>query len=336
MIAAEVGINHNGDMNLARQMIDAAANAGADAVKFQNYRTESFLFDRNLTYTYHSQGREITEPQFDLFKRCELGDGELTELADHCRERGVIFFSTPTDSTGVRTAVKAGAPLLKNGSDFLQNIPLLREMAAMRLPCAVSTGMAAEDEITTAVEAYRATGGVGLILVLCTSSYPTEPKDVGLARLPLLRERFSCLVGFSDHTEGSLAAAGAAALGACFIEKHFTTDRNLPGPDHRFSADPVSFKALVESVRAMETMLGSGTLEPQSSEVESRKLFRLSCVAATDLPAGHILGEQDVSFCRPATGFPPSALPQLLGRKLACAVSCGSAFHENHFLPHAV
>ena len=326
LIVAEVGINHNGDMALARRMIDAAAEAGADAVKFQNYRTEDFLSDRALTYTYRSQGREITEPQYDMFKRCELAPGQLKELAHHCRCRGVIFFSTPTNAQGVKEAVEAGAPILKNGSDYLQNLPLLRAMARSGLPTAISTGMATLAEMQEAADAYREAGGRGLIFVLCTSAYPTPPADVGLRRLPALAEAFNCAVGFSDHTEGVLAAVGAVTLGACFLEKHFTTDRNLPGPDQRFSSDPSAFRALVDAVRYMELALGSSELAPQAAEERARTQFRLSCVASGDLPAGHRLAEEDITFRRPATGLPPSDADQLIGRMLVRAVRRGEQF----------
>lgn len=332
LLAAEIGINHNGDMDLARQMIDEASDAGADAVKFQNYRTEDFLSDRSLTYTYVSCGVEFTEPQYDLFKRCELTPGQLKELASYCHRRGVIFFSTPTNPDGVRIAIEAGAPLLKNGSDYLQNLGLLRAMAASGVPTAISTGMATLPEIEESVSAYHRAGGKNLILVLCTSSYPTAPENVGLLRLPVLRETFKCLVGFSDHTEGVLAATGAVALGACFVEKHFTTDRNLPGPDHRFSSDPEEFRALVSAIRQMEAALGSPDLVPQASEKEARVQFRLSCVAARDLPAGHRIDEADIAFRRPANGLPPASAPDLIGKVLTEPLLHGAAFSPDKCL----
>jgi N,N'-diacetyllegionaminate synthase len=333
LIAAELGINHNGDMGLARRMIDAAAEAGADAVKFQSYHTEDFLSDRTLSYTYMSQGREVTEPQYDMFKRCELAPDQLKELAGNCRRRGVIFFSTPTNAQGVKDAVEAGAPILKNGSDYLQNLSLLRAMARTGLPTAISTGMATFAEIKAAADAYRGAGGSGLILVLCTSAYPTPPEGVALRRLPALAEAFNCPVGFSDHTEGVLAAVGAVTLGACFLEKHFTIDRNLPGPDQRFSSDPSEFRALVEAVRCAELALGSSELAPQAAEAHARAQFRLSCVASCDFVAGHRLAEEDIAFRRPATGLPPSKMDQLVGRTLVRAVHRGEQFQATDCQP---
>ena len=158
-LAAEVGINHNGDMDLARRSIDAAADAGADAVKFQNYRTEDFISDRSLTHEYVSQGKTVVESQYDMFKRCELGPAQLRELSEHCNRRGVVFFSTPTSENGIQELVELGVPLLKNGSDYLVNLPLIRAMARTGLPTVISTGMATQDEVKDGVEAFRGAGG---------------------------------------------------------------------------------------------------------------------------------------------------------------------------------
>jgi N-acetylneuraminate synthase/N,N'-diacetyllegionaminate synthase len=331
LLAAEVGINHNGDMALARQMIDAAAEAGADAVKFQNYRTEDFLSDRSLTYEYLSQGKPVVEPQFDMFKRCELPRGALGELRDHCERRGVIFFSTPTSPAGVEELVRVGAPLLKNGSDYLVHLPLIRAMARSGLPTVLSTGMATLAEIDDAVRAFREAGGRDLIVLHCTSSYPTPPGEVHLRKIPALASALGCPVGLSDHTEGIIAAVGAVALGACFLEKHFTLDRYLPGPDHRFSATPEEFRALVGAVRTLERNLGDSPVGPTPSEAEGRKGFRLSCVAVRDLSAGHRLTDADLAFRRPGTGLPPAAAAWVVGRTLGRAVRAGQVFQPEDF-----
>lgn len=322
-LAAEAGINHNGDVGVAKQMIDAAAAAGADAVKFQNYRTEDFVSDRALTYEYISQGKTIVESQYDMFKRCELPPAALAELRAYCDRRGVIFFSTPTSEAGVADLVRAGAPLLKNGSDYLQHLPLIRAMARTGLPTVISTGMAVRDEISAAVEAFRAAGGRDLVLLHCTSSYPTPPEDTHLRKIPALAAEFGCEVGFSDHTEGIVAALGAVTLGACFVEKHFTLDRNLPGPDHHFSSDPAEFAELVRGVRRLEQSLGAAELGPAASEATGRREYRLSCVAAADLSSGHVLAEVDITFRRPGTGLPPGAAAELIGRRLRRAVKAG-------------
>jgi N-acetylneuraminate synthase/N,N'-diacetyllegionaminate synthase len=330
-IAAEIGINHNGDMALARQMIDAAADAGADAVKFQNYRTEDFLSDKTLTYEYESQGRRVVESQYDMFKRCELTAGDLAGLARHCAARGLMFFSTPTSEQGIADAQRAGAPLLKNGSDYLSHLPLVRAMARSGLPTVLSTGMATLAEIEDAVLAYRDAGGRGLVLLACTSAYPTPDEDVNLARIAALRTAFGCPVGFSDHTWGAVAATAAVALGACFVEKHFTVDRGLPGPDQRFSSDPQEFRELVQSIRRAERCIGSAAIGPTPSETEARRGYRLSCVAASDLGAGHRLRAADIAFRRPANGLPPKLAPRIEGRRLGRGIVRGHVFDYGDF-----
>jgi N-acetylneuraminate synthase/N,N'-diacetyllegionaminate synthase len=331
LIAAEIGINHNGDLELAHRSIDAAAEAGADAVKFQNYRTEDFLSDRSLTYEYVSQGRAVVESQFEMFKRCELSPEALVELREHCDERKVTFFSTPTSADGIADLVRAGSPLLKNGSDYLVNIPIIQTMARTGLPTVLSTGMAVLAEIDDAVRAFRDAGGSDLVLLHCTSSYPTPPDEVNLRKIPSLMAAFGCPVGFSDHTDGIIAALGAVALGACFVEKHFTLDKGLPGPDHRFSADPAELRALCEGVRTLERSLGGSVVGPTASEQRGRRDFRLSCVAARDLPAGVRLTESDVVFRRPGTGIPPRSVDLFLNRRLARPVAAGAVFSSDDF-----
>jgi N,N'-diacetyllegionaminate synthase len=328
LIAAEIGINHNGDMGLAREMIQAAAEAGADGVKFQNYRTEDFLSDDRLTYEYVSQGRTVVESQYAMFKRCELTRDQLFELRDYCEKAKVIFFSTPTSEEGLGDLVASGAKLVKNGSDYLTHLPLIRAMARSGLATVLSTGMATYDEISDAVSAFRSAGGRDLILLHCTSSYPTPDNDVNLRRVPALSEQFGVPAGFSDHTWGETAALGAVALGACFVEKHFTIDKGLPGPDHQFSSDPAELKALVAGIRRMETQLGNSLIGPTPSEAKGRRDYRLSCALRMPLPSGHILNESDIVFRRPGHGMPPKFHDALLGRKLKHDLPSGHTLEE--------
>jgi N,N'-diacetyllegionaminate synthase len=326
LLVAEVGINHNGDLDLARKSIQQAALAGANAVKFQNYRTEEFLSDRTLSYEYIFQGKKVVESQFDMFKRCELKREWLPALKETCDQNGVLFLSTPMGKEGLQDLIRIAVPMLKNGSDCLQHIPLIRSMAQTGLPTIISTGMATFDEIREAVEAYREAGGKDLILMHCTSAYPAPAADVNLRRIPLLAKAFTCPVGLSDHSTGIVAAVGSVALGGRMIEKHFTVDRNLSGPDHRFSSNPAEFKLLVDSVRELEACLGSEVFRPADSEMQGRGEYRLSCVAARDLPAGHILTQEDIAFRRPGYGLPPKEMRKLLERRLPEAVKNGYMF----------
>jgi N-acetylneuraminate synthase/N,N'-diacetyllegionaminate synthase len=325
-VVAEIGLNHNGDLDLAYKTIDAAVEAGADSVKFQNYRTEDFIGDRSLTYAYESEGRTIVESQYDMFKRCELTRPALVALKAHCDERGIVFHSTPTSEEGVRDLLEIGAPILKNGSDYLTNVHLIRAMGKTGLTTVLSTGMATLADIDDAVRAFRETGNEQLILLHCTSSYPTTPEDVHLRKMATLGAAFQSLVGFSDHTAGTTAAIGAVALGACWIEKHFTLDKSLPGPDHRFSADLDEFRTLVNGVRTVEQCLGTAIVGPTESEAQGRRDFRLSCAAARDLPAGHRLTDRDVAFRRPGVGLPPKDVSWVVGRRTARRVKAGEVF----------
>jgi len=330
--AAEIGINHNGDLELAREMIRAAARAGATAVKFQNYLTEDFIADRSLTHTYLSGGKEVVESQYEMFKRCELGAKDLRLLRSEADQCGVLFFTTPTGETTLNDAVEAGVSLLKNGSDYLGHLPLIRAMARTGIPTVLSTGMALLTDIEDAVTAFEGAGGTQLILLHCVSSYPTPPADVNLHKIAALRDAFGVPVGFSDHTEGSAAAIVAVALGACFIEKHFTIDRNLPGPDHWFSADESAFAELTKGCRTAYATLGSSVLRPTAEEALNRMQWRLSCTAADDLRAGEILSSSHIAFARPGSGYPPKAVDEILGRVLTTDLPKGATFTRRDFV----
>ncbi len=330
-IVAEIGINHNGAIPLAKRMIDEAINAGADAVKFQNYRTEDFICDRSITYTYESEGEPVTESQYEMFKRYELGRGQLFELKSYCDQKGIIFFSTPTGEKGLHDLVELNVPLIKNGSDYLVHLPLVQKMAESKIPTVISTGMATLAEIDDAVRIFQAAGGTDYILLHCTSSYPTPAEDVHLSKIPKLAEVFNCPVGLSDHTTGFVAALGAVALGGCVVEKHFTLDKKLPGPDHYFSADPEELTALVSNIRILEKNIGTSAIGPTKSEELGRRDFRLSCVAAKELKTGHVLKDSDVIFCRPGAGLPPKAIEWIVGRKLSGDVLRGHVFVTEDF-----
>lgn len=330
-ITAEIGINHNGDMELAERMILAAAEAGADAVKFQNYHTEDFITDRSLMLDYLSCDVAVREPQYDLFKRCELGRDDLARLVRCCTDNGVIFFSTPTGRESLDDLLALGVPLLKNGSDYLGHLPLIRTMAQSGVPTVLSTGMATLAEMDDAVRAFREVGGSKLVLLHCTSSYPTPDDQVNLRKIPTLKAAFDCPVGFSDHTEGIVAALGAVSLGACMVEKHFTLDRALPGPDQRFSSTPSELRDLVRGVRGLEAALGRSALGPAPCEIAGRTSFRLSCAARVALSAGHVLDAGDVACLRPGTGLPPAAMDWILGARLAIPVAEGHIFTREDF-----
>lgn len=330
-IIAELGINHNGDIKLAEKMIDAAKQAGADAIKVQNYITEDFVKDPNLNFTYQSQGKQIVETQFTLFKRCELNINDMNHLNQYCHKNDIYFMSTPTSEKTLNDLVDLQVPLLKNGSDFLRDLELIAKMASTKIPTILSTGMASLNEIHHAVETFKQHGGTDLFLLLCTSAYPTPAHEVNLRKIQTMELAFGLPIGFSDHTNGNAAAIASIAMGATIIEKHFTLDKNLPGPDHWFSADPNDLKQLVESVRFAENALGSPVLGYTPTESYSRENYSLSCVAGSDFPTGHVLKGTEIVFSRPGNGIPPRDKKYLIGRRLARDLKQGDLILQEDF-----
>lgn len=320
-VIAEVGVNHNGDPALAARMVDAIADAGADCVKFQTFSAEEFVSNPDDTYEYESQGRRVRESMLEMFQRLELKREEFRTLFARARARGLVPLSTPTDRDAVDLLDELGAGAFKVGSDDLVYTPFLEYVADKGKPVILSTGMADEADVARAVAAVRGRGNDRIVLLHCVSSYPTPPAELNLRKIETLRSRFGVHVGFSDHSDGILAAGTAVGLGACVVEKHFTLDRNLPGPDHRFSADPAELAALVRRVREVETTLGEPAIVPTAPEREMAKLARRSIVAARDLPAGHRLAAADLAYKRPGTGLMPYRTVEVLGRRLRHAVA---------------
>lgn len=313
-IIAEVGINHNGDVNVAKEMIGVAAAAGVDAIKFQTFKTEEFLTDRTLPYTYMSQGKEITESMFDMFKRTELSDEEWREVKECCDECEVDFLSTPASTEGARLLVNLGAVAIKVSSDELTNIPQIREYAKFGLPLIVSCGMGSADEIQKVLDVADSERR-DVCLLLCTSQYPTPPEDVNALKLLEMKKLFpDVVVGLSDHTQESTAAVLCVALGARVFEKHFTLDHDMPGPDQWFSSDPAELTEWVAQIREAHKMLGTRALEPTATEMEMRESFRKSIVTLTPIQAGELFSKENIGVRRPGTGMPPEELDAVLGR----------------------
>lgn len=321
----EAGINHNGDMAMVRRMIDVAAKSGADALKFQTFKAEEFVSNPTQTYTYKSQGRTVTESMLEMFRRYELSADQWQEVVGWCREAGILFFSTPQNPSDLDFLLRiVDLPLIKVGSDDLTNVALMRYYGSKQLPMIISAGMAYAGEVEDAVQAVRGTGNDRLAILHCVSSYPAQPDELHLNKIGTLARAFDLPVGFSDHTQGSTAAVASIALGACIVEKHFTLSKDLPGPDHWFSADPEEAKAWVRDIRNCWRSLGGSIIEPTPKELEMRKLARRSVVAARDLEAGAILTAEDLTLKRPGTGLPPKLLEHLVGQKLSRRVARNS------------
>lgn len=330
-IIAEIGINHNGKKDLAIEMIEAAAKCGADAVKFQNYETEDFITDKNILYTYKSKEKDITESQYEMFKRCELNFEWLKELKNECDRVGVDFVSTPTGKKGVEQLMELGADYIKNGSDYLGNLDIIKRMAESGIPTILSTGMAREEEVNDAVNTFYEAGGRELVLLACTSAYPAPKESLNLLRIKTLGEKYRCKAGFSDHSIGCDAAVAAACMGAKMIEKHFTTNKNYDGPDHWFSASPEELKELIYRVREVEIMMGSERLEPSKAEIEAREKYRLSCVASRELEAGVMIKREHIVFQRPGNGISPKDVGKIIGKKLIKNILKNEVMRESDF-----
>jgi len=323
-ITAEIGLNHDGDPSKARDLVAAAADAGVDAVKFQVFRAESFVSGDIEKARHQKAALRESETLFEMWSRLELDMDELACLRDEAHRRGVLFYASAFDADSVDGLISLGVPLFKVASGEVTNLPLLRHTASKGLPILMSVGMASLGEIEEAVATLRDGGCPAVGLLHCVANYPPEVDTIHLHRMATLARSFDLPVGYSDHLPSPWASIGAAALGACFLEKHFTLRKDRPGTDHALSADPSEMKMIVQAVRELERALGSEVWEPLPSEAEGRTLFRRGLVARRDIPEGTPITAEMVTAKRPATGILPRDLPRLLGRKARRAIVAGA------------
>ncbi len=326
LVIAEAGVNHNGKLDMALQLVDAAAEAGADVVKFQTFKSEEVISPAAPKAEYQVRTTGASETQLEMVKKLELPPDAFAVIQRRCRERGILFLSTPFDRSSADLLESLGVVAFKLGSGELTNLPFLRYVAGKGRPLILSTGMSNLEEVATAVQSVYETGNRELILLHCVSNYPADAASVNLRAMKTLEERFGVPTGYSDHTEGIAVPLAAAALGACLVEKHFTLDRNLPGPDHRASLEPAELAAMVRGIRTVEAALGNGIKRAAPEEFSTAAVARRSLTAACDLRAGTRLTEEMIAIRRPGTGLPPSALPQLVGRSLRQDVAAGALF----------
>lgn len=330
-IIAEAGVNHNGDESLAMQLVQIAAQCGADAVKFQTFSADKLVAKGTAKAAY--QVRETGGgDQHSMLRALELSDVSHARLAKACEKHGIEFMSTPFDEAAVNMLHGLGMKRIKVPSGELTNLPFLRFLAAKGLPLILSTGMADMQEIGVAVKTIKEVWAEtkknvhpDLLTVLqCTSNYPAEFKDVHLRAMQTIGNEMGVPVGYSDHTLGIAVSTAAVALGATVIEKHFTIDKSMTGPDHSASLNPDELKALVDSIRAVEQCLGSASKVPAESELPIRALVRRSVALARDMAAGETIQSEDITLLRPGTGIPPLELEQVPGRKVKQSMSAGT------------
>ncbi|MDP2652776.1 MAG: N-acetylneuraminate synthase [Candidatus Omnitrophota bacterium] len=314
-IIAEAGVNHNGDLGLAKKLVDAAKKAGADAVKFQTFKAENLNTRKAPKSTYHVETTGKAGSWFDLLKSQELDRTQHEAIIRHCRKAGILFLSTPYDEESADLLDDLDVPAFKVASTDANNIPFLKYLASKKRPVLLSTAMCTMEEVGASVRAVAKAGCRELVLFHCTANYPTAPENVNLRAMKDL-EKFGVPVGYSDHTMATVTAAVAVALGARAYEKHLTLDKNLPGPDHRASATPEEFGEIVRTIRGAEKVLGDGRKRPLACESENRKKLRKSVVALSDLPAGSFLTRATIGVKRPGTGLEPKHFEALLGKKI--------------------
>jgi len=313
-VIAEAGVNHNGDVHLARQLVEVASAAGADAVKFQTFSAERLVTRITPKAPYQLQSTGTNESQFDMLKRLELSVTDHKSLKEHAAAKRIVFMSTPFDGASADLLDEMDLPVFKVPSGEITNLPFLKHIAKKRKPIILSTGMSTLGEVETAVNAIRGSGNNKIVLLHCVSNYPTDPAEANLRAMETMRLAFGTPVGYSDHSSGIEVALAAVALGACVIEKHFTLDRTLPGPDHVASLEPAELAALVSGIRKVESALGTGMKMPAPSEIGSLTVARKSLVSACPISAGTVLTSELIAVKRPGTGLPPAMLPFVLGR----------------------
>lgn len=313
-IVAEAGVNHNGSLALARQLVNAAVEAGADAVKFQTFKAERVLTPDAPKAEYQKQTTGAAESQFEMIRRLELSFEAHRDLMRLCQDKGILFMSSPFDELSADLLAELGVAVFKIPSGEITNLPFLSHVAGKGRPLIVSTGMAYLSEVETAVRSIEAAKNRDYVLLQCTSNYPADPADANLAAMRTMAVAFTALVGYSDHTLGIEVPLAAVALGACVVEKHLTISRALPGPDHRASLEPGEFSSMVQGIRKVESALGHGRKEPAASEADTASIARKSLVAARDIPAGAILTEELIAIKRPGTGLSPAFRSYLAGR----------------------
>lgn len=312
LIIAEIGVNHNGDVSTARKMIEIAKECGADIVKFQTFNTDALTskFAKMAEYQKKNLGEE--KSQKDMLKSLALSYDDFKELAEYCKKVGIMFLSTPFDIGSVHF-LNSLQDIWKIPSGEITNYPYLVEIAKTGKKVILSTGMSTIDEVEEALKVLKTNGATDITLLHCTTDYPAPLENVNLKAMLTLKEKFGCPVGYSDHTKGIEVSVAAVAMGATVIEKHFTLDRNMPGPDHKASLEPNELKELVDAIRNVEKAIGDGNKKPTESELQNRNVARKSIVALKAIKKGELLSEDNLTTKRPGNGISPMRWNEIIG-----------------------
>jgi len=332
-IIAEIGSNHNGDMELARKIIDAAKSCGCNAVKFQSFNDKSLICkaEYEVNTKYNDSPKKHFGSLEEMVKKYYLREEQHYELKEYCDNIGIIFSSSPFSNAEVDLLIKLDVPYLKVASMDINNYSLLRYIALTGKPIIISTGMATLSEIDNAVRIIEKEGNSQIILLHCISIYPPEYKDIHLNNITMLQQAFPYPIGFSDHSIGTHIPLAAVTLGSCLIEKHFTIDKGLPGWDHEISADPSEMRIIVEQSKQINTALGSFSRIVSSAEETKKLKFRRSIIAAHDFVKGHIINKDDITSKRPGTGIPADLSDHIIGRKVKRNIEFDSLLNWEDF-----
>jgi len=312
-IIAEAGVNHNGDWEIAKKLVDAAVEAGADAVKFQTFKAEKLVCKNAEKADYQKETTDKAESQFEMLKKLELTEDMHQMLLEYCKEKEILFLSTPFDVDSVDYLIGMGMEIMKIPSGEITNYPYLRKVAQTGKKVIMSTGMSNLQEVRDAVAVLKEYGGKDIAVLHCNTEYPTPFTDVNLKAMITLRDELEIEVGYSDHTPGIEIPIAAAAMGAEIIEKHFTLDKTMEGPDHKASLEPDELKAMVAAIRNVEAALGSGVKMPSASEQKNTAIARKSIVAKCDIEKGQIFTEDNLTIKRPGTGISPMRWNEIIG-----------------------
>jgi len=313
-IIAEIGVNHNGNVRMAKKLVDAAKEVGADAVKFQAFKAERIVTKYAEKAVYQKETTDPQKSQYNMLKKLELSDAEMKELHSYAGKRNITFLSSAFDKESVDLLDRLDVPAFKVASGEITDLPLLRYMAKKKRPIILSSGLSTLEEIREALDIFSAEGITNIVLLHCITSYPAKAEEANLRMMDVLK-KFGFPVGFSDHTLGVVVPLAAVAMGAVLIEKHFTLDKKLPGPDHRASLEPKEFEKMVEGIRIVERALGSGVRRLTAEEENIKNVARRSIVAKVLIRKGAVIREDMLDFKRPGTGLEPKYVHKIIGKK---------------------
>lgn len=331
-VIAEAGVNHNGRLDLALKMVDVAAEAGADAIKFQTFRAQDLATKTAKMAAYQKRNTGKRESQLAMLKRIELKESFYEPIVKRCQKKKILFLSTPLGGfESVDFLEGLGVSAFKVASCDLDNIPVLGYIARLQKPIILSTGMANMREINEAITCIKSQGNNKIIALHCTANYPCPLEEVNLASMQTMMQKLGVLVGYSDHTLGTQVSVMAATLGACVIEKHFTLDVGMPGPDHKASISPAELKELVSAVKSARTVLGSPDKKPTKSEQAMIKDARKSVVAMRDIKKGELFAEENIGIKRPGTGLSPKHYPTIIGTRARKNIASDTLLKQEHY-----